>query len=221
MNTLLNIICKTRVKYAILILFLLFLYILVSAYSYTTAVSADIENSVFRLHVIANSDSKEDQDLKYIVRDNVLSYMNSICKSASSKEEAIRIANEHMEDFKRIALDTIHENGFDYDAIVEIGNFSFPTKTYGDISLPSGYYDALRIKIGNASGKNWWCVMFPPLCFVDVSSGIVPDDSKETLKKDLSDEEFSLISNEDNSEISFKFKLIEFFQNARIITAKN
>lgn len=221
MNTLLNIICKTRVKYAILILFLLFLYILVSAYSYTTAVSADIANSVFRLHVIANSDSKEDQDLKYIVRDNVLSYMNSICKSASSKEEAIRIANEHMEDFKRIALDTIHENGFDYDAIVEIGNFSFPTKTYGDISLPSGYYDALRIKIGNASGKNWWCVMFPPLCFVDVSSGIVPDDSKETLKKDLSDEEFSLISNEDNSEISFKFKLIEFFQNARIITAKN
>ncbi len=106
--------------------------------------------------------------------------------------------------------------------MLKFGNFSFPTKSYGDISLPSGFYDALRIKIGNASGQNWWCVMFPPLCFVDVSSGIVPDDSKEAIKKDLSDEEFSLISNnEDNSEISFKFKLIEFFQNARIITAKN
>lgn len=221
MSILLNIICKTKVKYVILILFLLFLYILVSAYSYTTAVSADIANSVFRLHVIANSDSKEDQDLKYIVRDNVLSYMNEICKNATSKKDAISIANEHMEEFKAIALNTIHENGFDYDVSIEIGNFSFPTKTYGDISLPSGYYDALRIKIGKASGKNWWCVMFPPLCFVDVSSGIVPDDSKEALRKDLSDEEFSLISNEDNSEISFKFKLIEFFQNARIITAKN
>ncbi len=221
MSTLLNIICKRKVKYAILVLFLLFLYIMVCMISYVSAVSSDIQNSVFRLHVIANSDSKEDQDLKYIVRDNVLSYMNEICKSVSSKQDAINIANEHLEDFKRIALDTIHENGFDYDVSVEIGNFSFPTKTYGDISLPSGYYDALRIKIGEASGQNWWCVMFPPLCFVDVSSGIVPDDSKEAIKKDLSDEEFSLISNENNSEISFKFKLIEFFQNARIITAKN
>lgn len=221
MSTLLNIICKRKVKYAILVLFLLFLYIMVCMISYVSAVSSDIQNSVFRLHVIANSDSKEDQDLKYIVRDNVLSYMNEICKSVSSKQDAINIANEHLEDFKRIALDTIHENGFDYDVSVEIGNFSFPTKTYGDIYLPSGYYDALRIKIGEASGQNWWCVMFPPLCFVDVSSGIVPDDSKEAIKKDLSDEEFSLISNENNSEISFKFKLIEFFQNARIITAKN
>ena len=221
MNTLLNIICNKKVKYSILILFLLFIYITISAFSYVDAVSGNLADSVFRLHVIANSDSDEDQNLKYIVRDNVLSYMNDICKNASSKEEAITIANEHLEDFKQIALDTISEHGFNYDVNVEIGNFSFPTKTYGDISLPSGYYDALRIKIGKASGQNWWCVMFPPLCFVDVSSGIVPDESKEVMKKDLSDEEFSLISNEDNSEISFKFKLIEFFQNAKILTAKN
>lgn len=221
MNTLLNIICSKKVKYSILILFLLFLYITISAFSYVEAVSSDLANSVFRLHVIANSDSKEDQDLKYIVRDNVLSYMNGICVDAKNKEEAISIANEHLDEFKQIALDTIHEKGFDYDVTVEIGNFSFPTKTYGDISLPSGYYDALRIKIGEAKGQNWWCVMFPPLCFVDVSSGIVPDESKETMKNDLSDEEFSLISNDNNSEISFKFKLIEFFQNAKITTAKN
>lgn len=221
MKTLLNIVCSKQVKYSILLLFLLFLYITISAFSYVNAVSSDLANSVFRLHVIANSDSKEDQDLKYIVRDNVLSYMNSICKDAKSKEEAIDIASKHQDEFKKIALDTIYENGFDYDVDVEIGNFSFPTKTYGDISLPSGYYDALRIKIGNACGQNWWCVMFPPLCFVDVSSGIVPDESKEVMKSDLSDEEFSLISNEESTEISFKFKLIEFFQNAKIMTAKN
>ena len=221
MNTLLNIICSKKVKYSILILFLLFLYVTICAFSYVEAVSADIASSVFRLHVIANSDSKEDQNLKYIVRDNVLAYMNDICKDAKSKDEAIRIANEHLDEFKQIATNTIKENGFNYDVTVEIGNFSFPTKTYGDISLPSGYYDALKIKIGNADGKNWWCVMFPPLCFVDVSSGIVPDESKEAIKKDLSDEEFSLISNEQDTKISFKFKLIEFFQNARITTAKN
>lgn len=221
MNTLLNIICSKYVKYSILILVLLFLYVTICAFSYTEAVSADIANSVFRLHVIANSDTKEDQDLKYIVRDNVLAYMNDICKDAKSKEDAIRIANEHINEFKEIAANTIKELGFDYDVNVEIGNFSFPTKTYGDISLPSGYYDALRIKIGEASGKNWWCVMFPPLCFVDISSGIVPDESKEAMKKDLLDEEFSLISNENDSKISFKFKLIEFFQNAKITTAKN
>ncbi len=221
MNTLLNIICSKKVKYSILVLFLLFLYITICAFSYVEAVSADISNSVFRLHVIANSDSKEDQDLKYIVRDNVLTYMNDICKDTKSKEAAIKIANEHLDEFKQVAINTIKENGFNYDVNIEIGNFSFPTKTYGDISLPSGYYDALRIKIGNADGKNWWCVMFPPLCFVDVSSGIVPDESKEAMKKDLSDEEFSLISNKENSNISFKFKLIEFFQNAKITTAKN
>ncbi len=221
MNTLLNIICDKKVKYSILILFLLFLYVSVCAFSYVQAVSQDISNSVFRLHVIANSDSKEDQDLKYIVRDNVLAYMNDLCKDATSKDEAILIANEHLDEFKQVAMDTIKDNGFNYDVTVEIGNFSFPTKTYGDISLPSGYYDALRIKIGSANGQNWWCVMFPPLCFVDVSSGIVPDESKEELKNDLSDEEFSLISNEQDSKISFKFKLIEFFQNARITTAKN
>ena len=216
----LNIICSKRVKYSILLLFLLFIYICISAFSYVNAVSKDISESVFRLHVIANSDSEEDQSLKLKVRDSVLSYMNNICKDAVNKAEAIKIATEHKNDFLKIAEDTIKENGYDYNVKIAIGNFNFPTKTYGDIRLPSGYYDALRIEIGEAKGQNWWCVMFPPLCFVDVSSGIVPEDSKETMKENLSNEEFSLISENDNNEIKFKFKLIEFFQNARIITAK-
>ena len=208
-------------KYSILLLILLFLYILVSAFSYVNAVSKDISESVLRLHVIANSDTTQDQELKLKVRDQVLSYMNMVCKDATSKQEAIIIANEHIEDFRQIALHTIHENGYDYCVDIKIGNFSFPTKVYGDIRLPSGFYDAVRIEIGEAKGQNWWCVMFPPLCFVDVSSGIVPEDSKETIKNDLSQEEFTLISNQDDSSIHFKFKLIEFFQNVKIMTAKN
>ena len=221
MKSLQNIICNRKFRYSFLLLILLFLYIFVCAFSYVNAVSSDIANSVFRLHVIANSDEKEDQELKLKVRDSVLSYMNEICENVTTKEEAILIANEHIDEFKEIALNTIHENGYDYLVNIRIGNFSFPTKTYGDISLPSGYYDALRIEIGEAKGQNWWCVMFPPLCFVDVSSGIVPDESKETMKSDLSDEEFSLISDNEDSNVKFKFKLIEWFQNVKVMTAKN
>ena len=180
--------------------------------NYAEATSSDISKNLFRLHVIANSDSDEDQQLKYKVRDSLLDYMNNICANCTSKEEAISIAKNHIEDFKKIALNTIHENGYSYDAKVEIGNFEFPTKTYGDISLPSGNYDALKVEIGESKGQNWWCVMFPPLCFIDISSGIVPDESKEFLQNSMSEEEYALISSEDNDNLNFKFKLLEFFQ---------
>ena len=146
--------------------------------------------------------------------------MNSLCKDAKNKDEAIEIANNHKDDFYKIAKSTIEENGYLYDVTVEIGNFSFPTKNYGDISLPAGYYDALRVKIGNAEGRNWWCVMFPPLCFVNVTSGIVPDESKELMKEDLTDEEYSIITNENSTDIQFKIGLIEWFMNNDILTAK-
>ena len=94
--------------------------------------------------------------------------MNTICANCSSKEDAITLVTEHQEDFKKIAMQTIADEGYNYDVNIKIGNFEFPTKYYGDISLPAGYYDALRVEIGNASGRNWWCVMFPSLCFIDI-----------------------------------------------------
>lgn len=202
-----------------LILFALFtIYILFSLVSYSNAVTADISNSVFRLHVIANSNSEEDQNLKYKVRNALIEYMNSISKGVSSKEEAIKIAEENKENFYNIAKKVINDNGFNYNVNINIGNFSFPTKSYGDISLPAGFYDALKVEIGEASGKNWWCVMFPSLCFVDVSEGIVPDESKEDLQSNLQEEEYNLISS-DNLEFQVKFKLVELFENAKIIMA--
>ena len=203
-----------------LIIFILFIiYILFSLFSYSNAVSTDIQNSVFRLHVIANSDSDEDQNLKYKVRDALIEYMNSISKDISSKEEAIRIANENKSEFYNIAKKIIADNGSNYNVNIEIGNFSFPTKTYGDISLPSGFYDALKVEIGEASGQNWWCVMFPSLCFIDISEGIVPEESKEELQSNMQEEEYNLISS-DALEFKLKFKLVELFENAKIIMAK-
>lgn len=148
-----NIIMKKRLKLKkiLILLFLLLAYIYVSAISYVSAVSENISNSVFRLHVIANSDSDEDQKLKYLVRDNLLNYMNSLTINAKSKSEAIKIANEHKQDFYKIAIKTIKDNGYNYDVKINIGNFYFPTKNYGDISFPCGYYDALKVEIGNAN----------------------------------------------------------------------
>lgn len=201
------------IKRPIFITITAFIFFLIfSAYSYASSISSDLSKSVFRLHVIANSDSDEDQSLKLQVRDKLLDYMNSITANVRSKDDAIKIAQDHQKDFQIIAEQTILDKGYSYPVTVEIGNYEFPTKQYGDITLPSGYYDALRVKIGKASGHNWWCVMFPPLCFVDVTSGIVPDSSKEQLKENMSSEDYSIISN-DNSVTEFKFKIVELFKN--------
>ena len=141
---------KKNLKIAIILILLLLLYTSVCAVSYAQNISSDIANAVFRLHVIANSDSEKDQNLKYIVRDNLLKYMNSICNNCTSKQEAINIVKENKDKFKEIAINTIKEQGYSYDVKINIGNFEFPTKNYGDISLPAGYYDALRVEIGEA-----------------------------------------------------------------------
>ena len=213
-----------KIKIFIIILPLLFFYTLLCSICYANAISTNLQENIFRLHVIANSNSEEDQNLKLKVRDNVIKYMNTLCSNTTSKKEAIEIANNHLNEFKEIALNTIKENGYNYDVYISIDSVFFPTKTYGDISLPEGYYDALRIKIGNAEGKNWWCVMFPPLCFVDVTSGIVPDDSKELLKENLGQEEYDLICNGNseeqiNSNITFKFKIVELLNNTKMMLA--
>lgn len=194
-------------KHTFIILSLLFIYFLLTAFSYSKTVSENISDSIFRLHVLANSNSDTDQNLKYLVRDRLLEYMNELCLNVDSKSEAILLVLENKETFETIALDVIQNEGFDYDCNISIGNFYFPTKSYDDITFPAGNYDALRVEIGEAVGENWWCVMFPPLCFVDTSTGIVPESSKEQLEADLSSEEIALVS----SEIEFKFKIVELF----------
>lgn len=211
-----------KILNASLLIFLLFLYVFISAKSYVTAVSTEISQAVFRLHVIANSNTAEDQSLKLKVRDSLLNYMNTLCSNCSTKEEAISIAHKHIIDFQKIAEQTIADNGYDYSVKINIGNFYFPTKNYGDISLPSGIYDALRVEIGESKGQNWWCVMFPSLCFVDISSGVVEEESKQNLEENLDEESYTIISNTKKSDFKFKFKIIEFFaENNLFEIAKN
>ena len=209
---------KKKLNFIFILTILVFIYIALLSFNYSKAISSNLSDSEFRLHIIANSDSSADQELKLKVRDKIIEYMNTLTSNSSDKKDVISIVNNHLDSFKEIALNTIKENGYNYDVNIEIGNFHFPTKSYGDISFPAGNYDALKIEIGDAIGQNWWCVLFPPLCFVNSSTGVVPDDSKNTLKENINSESYEIISegnnsNDNTSDIKIKFKIIEFFNN--------
>ena len=197
-----------KIKNTLIITTLFIAFLIISAYSYASNISEGLADNIFRFHILANSDSDQDQALKLKVRDEIIEYMKTLSDGMSDKQAVINLAKEHTDDFIEIAEKVIHENGYDYPVNIEIGNFYFPTKYYGNISLPAGYYDALKIEIGEANGQNWWCSLFPPLCFVGISSGIVDSEGEEYLKENLSEEEFELISSS-SPEVEFKFKIVE------------
>jgi stage II sporulation protein R len=157
------------------------------------AIQKGIASEIIRFHVIANSDSKEDQELKLKVKEEVVNYLRPILENAPNNKEARKIMIHQEPQIKRIAERVIGENGYSYPVKVSLGNSYFPTKVYGDLTFPPGVYEALKIEIGKAEGRNWWCVMFPPLCFVDATYSVVPEKSKGTLKHVLTDEEYDAV----------------------------
>ena len=179
-----------------------------------TAVS-DISSSLVRLHIVANSDSAQDQQVKLKVRDAVIEAMSEKFSNTTSPEEAERIVSENIPTIRQIANRVLKEEGFDYRATAQLGNFEFPVKQYANLTLPAGRYDALRIVLGEGGGHNWWCVMFPPLCFVSDAKGEVPDESQEILKQNLTPDSYDIITADDESELPvvFKFKLLELWHD--------
>ena len=113
----------------------------------------------------------------------------------------------HLEEIRILSEKVLRDNGCSEPVAVSISNCYFPVKTYGDLTFPSGRYDALRIQIGNAQGKNWWCVLYPPLCFTDLTRGVVPADSKEQLKDVLTDEEYRSLQ---SGQPQIRFKLLDW-----------
>jgi stage II sporulation protein R len=202
---------KTRLSRIFLIILLLISFIFISAKSYANSIMEDLSSNIFRLHIIANSDSDEDQNLKLKVRDEIISYIKTLTNNSQTKSEIIKITSNNLDKLTDIAKQVILENGYNYDVTVELGNFYFPTKYYGNISMPAGNYDAIRIKIGEAKGQNWWCSLFPALCFTDVSTGIIDKSADDNLKASLNSEEYNLLT-ENSTKIKFKFKIIELFK---------
>ena len=157
-------------------------------------IQANIAKNIIRLHVIANSDSNADQQLKYIVRDKIISSLREAMQDADSIAEAQKIILAHQFQIEENANQVLAEQGSPYTATVSLRSRYFPVKQYGDLSFPAGFYHALCVEIGKAEGRNWWCVLFPSLCFVNETTATVPDESKDKLKEHLTEEEYQYIS---------------------------
>lgn len=187
--------------------------------SYSDDVNKSLADNLIRLHVVANSDSPEDQTLKRDVRDVIITYMKDQLKDSRDIEETKYIINKNMPKLEELAKTEIHRQGKDFAVQASLGSYSFPTKLYGDVALPAGKYQALKIVIGKGEGANWWCVLFPPLCFVDATHGTVPESVKKDLRSVLSEEEYELITTADREEdipVKVRFKVVEFFQDSKI-----
>ncbi|HLR20775.1 MAG TPA: stage II sporulation protein R [Tissierellaceae bacterium] len=165
----------------------------------------ELNKDIIRFHIRANSDKKEDQELKLKVRDEILKDIEPKFKDNKSTEESRHTILENMDNMKSIAEDVIENEGKDYTINVSLGQDSFPIRKYGNIVLPQGEYETLMIEIGEAKGENWWCVMFPPLCFIDETHAVdIEDSENDQLGEFVVDDERPL---------QFKSKIVDFFKN--------
>ena len=170
------------------------------------SIQEGIAGEIIRFHVIANSDSQEDQDLKLMVKDEIVKYMEPILRDAGDiSETRIRI-KDHLGEIEEKAAEVIKGQGYDYQAEAGLTKCYFPIKTYGDCTFPAGEYEALRVCIGEAQGKNWWCVLYPNLCFIDSIHAVVPEEQKEELKNVLTEEEYDSLFDWRTSDFEIKTK---------------
>lgn len=185
-------------------LFLVFAFL----FSYITPfinTSEQISEEVFRLHILANSDSREDQELKLKVRDDILAAGEKLFKTSSSLDETIELCKKNLDFFQNTAENCLKENGSAYGVKVYVDKEYFNTREYEEFTLPSGIYNALKIEIGQGKGHNWWCVMFPAICL----SGVTDDE----LNNYLTEDEQKLIYSDSKYEI--RFKIVELYEKVK------
>ena len=168
-----------------------------------------LADKVVRLHILANSDSEEDQALKLRVRDRVLERATELLEQTGDRREAADVLQSHLPELERIAAEEISDCGYEYDVTAEMANTMFPTKEYDGFTLPAGEYLALRIIIGEGNGHNWWCVVFPPLC--TTAAADVP---ASALAAGFDEEEVALVT-EENEGYVLKFKAMEWWEAIR------
>lgn len=185
-------------------LFLLIITALIVIFSWgivSESTLFDISSDIVRLHIIANSNSQDDQKLKLKVRDRLLN-------------ENFENIKYDLNKIKKVCEEEILENGYDYNVAADYGQFYFPNKTYENITLPAGDYNAIRITIGNGKGENWWCVMYPPLCYSTSTDGKLSEEKLNLLRNSMKNDNYELI---ENGEIKIKpaLKIVEWWQEIR------
>ena len=181
----------------------------------------EISEKLIRFHVIANSDEDKDQALKLKVRDEVLKYIQPKLKDSESLEMSREILKKENEKILNIAKEVIGANGYAYSVESTLSREYFPVKTYGNITLPQGEYEAYRIIIGSGEGKNWWCVMFPPICFVDITKGEVAyEETENEMKQVLDEKEFKMVNNNANNTVASETKKSNVKSNTKVNAEK-
>ena len=164
-----------------------------------------LAEEVFRFHVLANSDSEEDQELKLKVRDAVISYMKEELPESRSLEETKKWAEKHLCEIEETSEAVVRAEGYAYPIRAGVEWTYFPEKAYGDVTFPAGRYEALRIEIGEAGGRNWWCALYPNLCFIDCVHAVVPDEGKQELQSVLTDEEYEMVTEQTRFKVKWFF----------------
>lgn len=198
-----------KIEKAILIGFLVAVAaMMVANFSAFAAQSSDIRQKVFRLHILANSDSQADQALKLKVRDRILAESGTLFQSANNKAQVIREARTDLPQIEAIAQNEIRREGYTYPVKAQVVHMYFNTRVYGNVTLPAGDYDALRITIGAAKGHNWWCVLFPPLCLPSA-------EGEEKLEENLTPSENSAVTHGSQPQIEVKFKSLELLESVK------
>ena len=172
---------------------------------YAANIQRGIADGVVRFHVLANSDTTADQNLKLDVRDAVLSAFGEKLEGCSSKGESMALLAAYKEEIRQTAAAEIARQGYDYPVSVSLVREDFPEKTYGNLVFPAGVYDAVRIEIGEAKGHNWWCVLYPNLCFIDAVHAVVPEDGKKELQEVLTEEEYDLVTSDAKVKVRWFF----------------
>ena len=209
-------------KKLILSLSLLIISIVYIIHPYMISREAHVDgfkDQIIRFHIKANSDKEEDQALKLRIRDEILKEMGTQFGNSKSLDETRVIVEDNLDNIKYITEKMIKEDGKDFPVDVSLGNKNFPTRKYGNITFPSGEYETLQVTIGEGKGKNWWCVMFPPLCFVDINHGNT-NDVKKDLKEVLTEEEINLLLSDKEPPIVLKSKIAEVLEKTKINLAK-
>lgn len=173
----------------------------------------EIAGEIIRFHVRANSDSPEDQQLKMQVKQELVEYIGELLNGVGDKEEARKILTDNIENIENAAKGVINEQKKEYNVKAYFENSYFPVKVYADMTFPQGIYEAFRVDIGAAEGKNWWCVLYPSLCFVDAGYGVMSSDAKGELEAVLDEDELELLyENKDGSRREYvcEFKIFTF-----------
>lgn len=166
----------------------------------------EIAEKIIRFHVIANSDSSEDQQLKLKVRDAVGNFMRPELSGVSDIAKSRRIVTENLSAIEKEAEKVIAEEGYTYTVSAELTRTDFPEKTYGQYTFPAGNYQALEVTIGEGNGQNWWCVMYPNLCFYGSTYEVIEEEAAKSLERVLSPKEYKSLMENKDYEVKFAFR---------------